>query len=288
MKRPVLKWELVGIAIISSVGSLLHFAFEWSGQLPPIGVFAAVNESVFEHLKLTYWPALLYAAIEYRLVRESANNFLVAKAAGIYLMPAVIIAIFYVLPSLYVNRRLTRYYWDRTKRHKLSAFGLVFIIFLVAIALVGPFLTQDPTEVDFQEKTLPPVGFTIQQSVYDLKTEEFVIERINAHKDNLPCSPSDRWARPTTFAVKSPGVKTAKKVCATREDAEKWIAENPKGKSLFIEQRPGEDVVAGGPRRGQHHHRRPGDLASRVERTGRDEQRRADSVGGPSLAGPVK
>lgn len=95
MKRPVLKWELVGIAIISSVGSLLHFAFEWSGQLPPIGVFAAVNESVFEHLKLTYWPALLYAAIEYRLVRESANNFLVAKAAGVYLMPAVIIAIFY-------------------------------------------------------------------------------------------------------------------------------------------------------------------------------------------------
>jgi len=90
MKRPVLKWELVGIAIISSVGALLHFAFEWSGQLPPIGVFAAVNESVFEHLKLTYWPALLYAAIEYRLVKESANNFLVAKTAGIHFLPATI------------------------------------------------------------------------------------------------------------------------------------------------------------------------------------------------------
>jgi len=95
MKRPILKWELVGIAIISSVGALLHFAFEWSGQLPPIGVFAAVNESVFEHLKLTYWPALLYASIEYRLVRVSANNFLVAKTAGIYVMPVVIMALFY-------------------------------------------------------------------------------------------------------------------------------------------------------------------------------------------------
>jgi len=95
MKRPILKWELVGIAIISSVGALLHFVFEWSGQLPPIGVFAAVNESVFEHLKLTYWPALLYAAIEYRLVRNSANNFLVAKTAGVYVMPAVIMALFY-------------------------------------------------------------------------------------------------------------------------------------------------------------------------------------------------
>jgi hypothetical protein len=95
MRKPILKWELIGIAVISSVGALLHFAFEWSGQLPPIGVFAAVNESVFEHLKLTYWPALLYTVTEYRLIRESANNFLVAKAASIYLMPAVIVALFY-------------------------------------------------------------------------------------------------------------------------------------------------------------------------------------------------
>jgi hypothetical protein len=95
MKRPVLKWELVGIAIISSVGALLHFAFEWSGELPPIGVFAAVNESVFEHLKLTYWPALLYAAIEYRLVKNYANNFIIAKTAGLYVMPVSIIVLFY-------------------------------------------------------------------------------------------------------------------------------------------------------------------------------------------------
>jgi len=95
MKRPILKWELVGIAIISSVGALLHFAFEWSGELPPIGVFAAVNESVFEHLKLTYWPALLYAAIEYRLVKNYANNFIIAKTAGLYVMPVSIIVLFY-------------------------------------------------------------------------------------------------------------------------------------------------------------------------------------------------
>lgn len=95
MKRPVLKWELVGIAVISSIGALLHFAFEWSGQLPPIGVFAAVNESVFEHLKLTYWPALLYAAIEYRLVKGYASNFIIAKTAGLYVMPVAIIVLFY-------------------------------------------------------------------------------------------------------------------------------------------------------------------------------------------------
>ncbi len=91
-----------------------------------------------------------------------------------YLFFAILV-VRYGLYPLYANRRLTRYYWERTKRHRLSVFGLTFIIFLVVVALIGPFLTQDPTEVNFQEKNTPPLGFSIQQSVYDLKTEEFVM-----------------------------------------------------------------------------------------------------------------
>jgi len=90
-----------------------------------------------------------------------------------YLFFAILV-VFYGVYPLYVNRRLTRYYWERTKRHRLSVVGLAFIVFLVTVALIGPFLTQDPTEVSFQEKNQPPLGFTIQQSVYDLKTGEFV------------------------------------------------------------------------------------------------------------------
>lgn len=93
--------------------------------------------------------------------------------AYFYLLFAILI-IFYGLYPLYANRRLTRYYWERMKRHRLSVIGLAFIVFLVTVALIGPFLTQDPTKVNFQEKNLPPVGFSIQQSVYNLKTEEFL------------------------------------------------------------------------------------------------------------------
>lgn len=90
-----------------------------------------------------------------------------------YLFFAILV-IFYGLYPLYVNRRLTKYYWERTKRHRLAVFGLSFIAFLIAVAIIGPFLTQDPTKVNFEEKNLPPLGFSIQQSVYDLKTGEFV------------------------------------------------------------------------------------------------------------------
>ncbi|MFC2052158.1 hypothetical protein ACFLT4_05465 [Chloroflexota bacterium] len=98
----------------------------------------------------------------------------VLEPLGYFYLFFAILAVFYGLYPLYVNRRLTRYYWDRTRRHKLSVSGLIFIVFLVLVALIGPLFTQDPTEVNFLGKNLPPAGFNIQQSIYDLKTEEFV------------------------------------------------------------------------------------------------------------------
>jgi hypothetical protein len=95
VERSPLKWEIIGIAVISLLGSALHFAFEWSGELAPVGVFAAVNESVFEHLKLTFWPTVLYAAATYALLKDNVHNFIIAKTAAVYAMPITIIILFY-------------------------------------------------------------------------------------------------------------------------------------------------------------------------------------------------
>lgn len=95
MKKTILRWELGGILFIVVLGSLLHFLFEWSGNWPPMGAIAAVNESAWEHLKLAFWPALVYAALEYGRFGKSANNFFLAKTAGIYLMPITIVVLFY-------------------------------------------------------------------------------------------------------------------------------------------------------------------------------------------------
>jgi len=100
MAKTIRKWELIGIGIIASVGAVLHFAFEWSGELRAVAAFAAVNESVWEHLKLTYWPALLYAAIEYRKIKNLTDNFIIAKTAGIYVMPAAITGLFYAYTTI--------------------------------------------------------------------------------------------------------------------------------------------------------------------------------------------
>lgn len=69
--------------------------------------------------------------------------------------------------------RLVKYYWDRTKRNKLAVIGLFYIILLVIVATLGPYFTLDPNMVNFAEKNIPPLGFSIEQSSYDIESKEF-------------------------------------------------------------------------------------------------------------------
>ncbi|MBN1244417.1 hypothetical protein JXA31_02345 [Candidatus Bathyarchaeota archaeon] len=94
-RRHILFFELVGIVFIIIFGSILHFTFEWSGSQAVVGVFSAVNESVWEHLKLGFWPAIVFALIEFKYLKKSTSNFLFAKTIGTYLIPIIIMVIFY-------------------------------------------------------------------------------------------------------------------------------------------------------------------------------------------------
>ena len=95
MKSKIWKFEILGMIFISVLGSLLHFTFEWLNRCWVAGVFSAVNESTWEHLKLAVVPAILWAVLESKVFKVRANNFLCAKAAGIWLMPTLIIIFFY-------------------------------------------------------------------------------------------------------------------------------------------------------------------------------------------------
>jgi hypothetical protein len=98
--RTVFVNELIGMIFIIILGGALHFTFDLSGQQPIVGVFSAVNESVWEHLKLAFWPALLFMPIEYALLKKMANNFALAKTVGVYLMVTIIPIVFYSYTSI--------------------------------------------------------------------------------------------------------------------------------------------------------------------------------------------
>jgi len=93
-------WELSGIVVIFLSGSVLHFVFDWLGGWPPAALIAAVNESVWEHLKLAFWPGLIFAVIEFLFLRAKTKNFWVAKTCGLFTMPVIIVAVFYGYAAL--------------------------------------------------------------------------------------------------------------------------------------------------------------------------------------------
>ena len=95
-QNKLLLWEIGSFIFIGFFGAGLHYVFELTEFWRPIGWLGAVNESTWEHLKLVFWPALLYALIEYTYVRDVANNFTIAKATSIVVMMAIIIASWYI------------------------------------------------------------------------------------------------------------------------------------------------------------------------------------------------
>lgn len=68
MNQKLKKYEGIGFLFTALLGTLMHFVYEWSGNNPLVGLFAPVNESTWEHLKLLFFPYLIYSIIEYFLL----------------------------------------------------------------------------------------------------------------------------------------------------------------------------------------------------------------------------
>lgn len=56
--------------IVGAIGTLWHFVYDWTGDNHFIGFFFPVNESTWEHLKLIFFPALIYSVIEYYVIKK--------------------------------------------------------------------------------------------------------------------------------------------------------------------------------------------------------------------------
>ena len=101
MKNKVFFWQLTGFLFTSIAGVLLHFAYDWSKQSPFIASFAAVNESIWEHMKLLFFPMFLYAAIENLVLGEKRPNFWCTKLFGISLGLLLIPVLYYSYTGIF-------------------------------------------------------------------------------------------------------------------------------------------------------------------------------------------
>jgi len=94
MKRSIGLWQLMGFAVTSLGGTLLHFLYDWLGEAVWIAPFSGVNESTWEHMKLLFWPMFLYAIVQ-SLFWKERGDFWCVKLRGILLGLVAIPIIFY-------------------------------------------------------------------------------------------------------------------------------------------------------------------------------------------------
>lgn len=93
-------WYIVGTVFIIVVGTLMHFVYEWAGRDCFVGIFSSVNESTWEHLKLLFWPALIFSVIRYIFIGKDYNNYITATAVSLYVGMFLIISLFYTYTGI--------------------------------------------------------------------------------------------------------------------------------------------------------------------------------------------
>ena len=95
MDTPLTRWQISGFLFTAVLGTLLHFLFDFSGHATVAALFSAVNESIWEHMKLLFYPMLLFCVPEYRFLKHPGSDFWCVKLKEILLGLAIIPVAYY-------------------------------------------------------------------------------------------------------------------------------------------------------------------------------------------------
>ena len=87
-------WQWIGFGVVTLGGTILHFLYNWTGGSIWVAPFSGINESVWEHMKLLFWPLFLFALVQRRFFREQ-ENFWRVKLYSILLGLLLIPVLFY-------------------------------------------------------------------------------------------------------------------------------------------------------------------------------------------------
>lgn len=167
MKRSIGLWQLMGFAVTSLGGTLLHFLYDWTGGSVFVAPFSGVNESTWEHMKLLFWPMFIFAIAQSFFFKDR-EDFWCVKLRGTLLGLVLIPVLFYTyngvigqspdwinIAIFFISAALAYIYETRQFNSKtavcrspkiafaiLCVIALLFVIFTFATPEVGIF--KDP------------------------------------------------------------------------------------------------------------------------------------------------
>lgn len=94
------KYTIIGIIFVIAAGFIWHFVCDWSGSSYVLGFFFPVNESTWEHMKLLFFPMLIYAVFMNRKFKAAYPCITSALLFGILAGTAMIPVLFYTYSGI--------------------------------------------------------------------------------------------------------------------------------------------------------------------------------------------
>ena len=98
--KRLIRTEIAGVLFVGLLGVLLHFAYDWSGGNGLVGAFSAVNESIWEHLKLLFFPAMLFSVLQYWRTGYLLPNFWAVRTVSVLAGTVLIPVLFYTYSGI--------------------------------------------------------------------------------------------------------------------------------------------------------------------------------------------
>ena len=89
LRKQLVRWEVISALWINLVGGFMHSLYRMTGSWAPIAQLAPVKESIWEHMKMFFWPGLLFAIIQYVFVGKRVPHYWFGKLAGLIVTPIV-------------------------------------------------------------------------------------------------------------------------------------------------------------------------------------------------------
>ena len=176
MKRSVPILQMIGFIFTGILGTFLHFLFDLTGGSLWAAFFSAVNESIWEHMKLLFYPMVLFALLEYRFWGKKTPGFWKTKLLGILVGLGLIPVLYYTYTGIlgvsadWFNITIFflaagAAYWLETKRFLQAPVGSngnrAAFLALLALSLIFTALTFLPPRIPlFRDPQTGTYGYT--------------------------------------------------------------------------------------------------------------------------------
>ena len=167
------RYTLIGIIFVLLTGTLAHFLYDWTGNNHIVGLFTPINESIWEHIKLLFFPMLIYSLIMILKFRKKYSYISSAMCFGILVGALLIPLIYYAYTSILGKNvfildigtfllSIVIAFWlsyHLTLSCRLEVYTLIlFILVCILFVCFLVFTYHPPDAVIFQNPTVSKIG----------------------------------------------------------------------------------------------------------------------------------